>query len=140
MFGLSGDTVTLDYDGLINVATLAVRYSLVALERATAKWHEVGNAPTSVEANWMLETARHLADATTVLHVLTEGNDRPYVEVTGKETRPRNYNKIILIKILRDMMAVRGYVGIMSGERLNLPHLRDCKELVEALIEAYQEY
>ena len=83
-FDLSMGIVTLDYQELVKVAQVAVRYSRDALERRLADWHFPKKQASALEAEWMLEDAKALAIATTALYVLTEGVTREVVKIENK--------------------------------------------------------
>jgi len=74
-FDLDADTVTLDYEELLQTARVGVRYARVALERELKRWYKP-DIPTNIDAEWMLDAAKALATATITLHYLVSGKDR----------------------------------------------------------------
>jgi len=75
-FDLCADTVTLDYEELLKTARVGVRYAKEALERNLRAWYNLEKLPTNLDAEWMLDSAKALATATTTLHYLVEGIKR----------------------------------------------------------------
>jgi hypothetical protein len=135
-FDLCADTVTLDYEELLKTAKIAVRFSRDDLHRRLATWNVIGKYPTPVDAQYMREAAEALATATTSLYVLQEGLDREVLRVAGRVMGdiPRQYNKITLIKLLREMLTSLGY---HQDECPQYPvGLKDCKDIVESLMDS----
>lgn len=133
-FDLDGDKVQLDYDALLHTAEIAVRLAREDLNECLAKWYDWGNSPTSYEASLIQAKGKDLADATTALYVLREGQSRTQCVVHGKApvVQERYLNKIAMIKCLRDQLAGFGigYKGISLGIGL-----KQTKDMVEAMIE-----
>jgi len=80
-FDLCADTVTLDYEELLKAAQVGVRYAKEALERNIRAWYRLDKLPTNLDAEWMLDSAKALATATTALHYLVEGKKRDVVKM-----------------------------------------------------------
>jgi len=80
-FDLCADTVTLDYEELLKTAQVGVKYAKWALERELNAWYEPNRYPTNLNAEWMLDSAKALATATTALHYLLEGRKRKVVKI-----------------------------------------------------------
>lgn len=86
-FDLCADSVTLDYEALIHVSRIAMRYTLCALSDRLHNWYDPEPRLTVLDAQRMLDDAKSLSDATIAYHYLAEGCSRQevFVERATKE-------------------------------------------------------
>lgn len=75
-------TLTLDYEELKKTSMIAIRYSFEALQKKLSKWHNLGEYPSELDAEWMLKDAEALAIATTTFCYLNKGYDREEVKIS----------------------------------------------------------
>lgn len=152
---LSFQQATLDYSALIRTAQIATVEAQSQIKDLDKRLHEalVSNDTSLLRLipEWMERELGRLTTASETLASLIGGLDRAHINIVNRDIseeaqeyldseeaepiRPRSYNKIKLIKILSTEMAERGYSG-----GFEYPGLKDCKEMVEALIENYKEY
>jgi len=151
---LSFQQANLDYNAMIRTAQIATVEAQGRIEDLDKKLHEaLGNNDTSLLRlipEWMERELTRLTIASETLATLIGGLDRAHVNIINRdisreaqeyldseERQPifTSYNKINLIKQLREMMAERGYNG-----EFKYPGLKDCKDIVEALISNLQFY
>jgi hypothetical protein len=151
---LSFQQANLDYNAMIRTAQIATVEAHGRIEDLDKKLHEaLGNNDTSLLRlipEWMERELTRLTIASETLATLIGGLDRAHVNIINRdisreaqeyldseEVEPvfTSYNKINLIKQLREMMAERGYNG-----EFKYPGLKDCKDIVEALISNLQFY
>lgn len=83
-FDLCADSVTLDYEALIYVSRIAMRYTLIALGERLHGWYDLEPKLTVLDAQRMLDDAKSLSDATMAYHYLVEGRERRDVLVERK--------------------------------------------------------
>lgn len=80
-FDLCADSVTLDYEALIHVTRIAMRYTLIALDGNLHRWYDPEPRITVLDAQRMLDSAKSLSDATVAHYYLAEGRARSKVIV-----------------------------------------------------------
>ena len=85
-FDLSAGVVKLDYEEVLRTAQAAVFLAKEDLHRELQKWSTLPaeRQPTNLNAEWMLASARRLAQATTTLHYLRGGLAREELIITNK--------------------------------------------------------
>lgn len=86
-FDLCADSVTLDYEALIHVSRIAMRYTLTALGENLHRWYDPEPRLTVLDAQRVLDNARSLSDATIAYHYLVEGRTRSRVIVERDEQK-----------------------------------------------------
>lgn len=81
-FDLCADTVTLDYEALLDIARSDQAYALEELHR-THSFIQSNRATTMsvIQAEDLVRHARRLYKATTAVHTLTEGQTRDEIKV-----------------------------------------------------------
>ncbi|MFA7101319.1 MAG: hypothetical protein WC196_06270 [Bacilli bacterium] len=152
---LSFQQANLDYNAMVRTAQIATVEAQSQIEDLDKKLHEaLGNNDVSLLRlipEWMERELGRLTIASETLATLIGGLDRAHINIVNRdiseeaqayldseeEEEPvsRCYNKINLIKQLREMLAERGYNG-----EFKYPGLKDCKDMVEALIDNLQFY
>jgi hypothetical protein len=78
-FDLCSDSVTLDYEALLHVSRIAMRYSLCALGDRVHRWYDPEPKLTTLDADRLIDDATSLAEATRAYHYLREGLTRDVV-------------------------------------------------------------
>jgi len=86
-FDLCADTVTLDYEALVHVSRIAMRYTLIALGENLHRWYDPEPRLTVLDAQRMLDNAKSLSDATIAYHYLVKGRTRSEVIVERDEQK-----------------------------------------------------
>jgi len=86
-FDLCADSVTLDYEALIHVSRIAMRYTLIALGERLHRWYDPEPRLTVLDAIRMLDDAESLSDATIAYHYLAEGRTRSKVIVERSDQK-----------------------------------------------------
>lgn len=86
-FDLCADSVTLDYEALIHVSRIAMRYSLISLSDKLHRWYDPEPRLTVLDAQRLLDDAKSLSDATIAYHYLVEGRTRSEVIVERNDRK-----------------------------------------------------
>ena len=148
-YDLSADESTLDFNELIKTAQIARRLAKEQVHQRLQLWYRLNEQPTSLDAERMEQDAKDLAQVSLTVYVLEEGRNRTYCKLTDKKAPAEEHsscNKIELIKLLREMLFDRGY-GTMGYDGAVVQKvfckgagLKDCKEIVEAIVDSIKYY
>lgn len=129
---ISTDGVNLDYDALLFITTQAVRLAKEEASRSLAAWDNWGGTPGEQDCTVLERSADTLVCATKMINILEAGLNLPFVTVIGKKAEPdrNSYNKIAMIKFLRDRLAEYGISTATTGFGL-----KETKDAVEGMMD-----
>lgn len=120
----------IDSNSISFVAQIAARKSFSELKDMVDQW-ESGTIPTTSIIDALELSIKNLYIANKLINDLKDNDIKDIIIKSNK------YNKINLIKKLRDMLGDRGYKNSDSTYPIAL---KDCKDIIEALVPMIEYY